>query len=437
VIVSVLILVGILWLFVLGMERGTRSPSVAGVLGLFVSCFMYVGVRSPVLLMAGFLMMLTGFICRWRSIRPARFAFVTLATIPAAMAWNVYISHERIEQFRQWQQEYKFESLAERLKYETRANQSIAPETAAPEVLAVSLSGESIGLMEEVDQQVEAENFIRPWLLSQLHHAQLNAFASSPGFGVTRGVRFNNEQQIRTEPRPTIVPRIAPEVPYRPDETISPTRELVRVDYRESDMPDEMGEAEPSNYDEAISFVPSSSMLKQLHRESAIDFVNPQGFGLIESPRRVAGFDAHAFSKLPKLEVPQVGETAGTYNETVASHDWMLASLQLVSMLKHETPVVYVTNELPRMEQLRSEDIPTRSLDAFEAMALPKIKQGEMIVVEENTNRIRMLGAVRAGNKCIECHEVPRNTLLGAFSYELARTKPLPETKPVAARPEL
>jgi hypothetical protein len=123
--------------------------------------------------------------------------------------------------------------------------------------------------------------------------------------------------------------------------------------------------------------------------------------------------------------------------EAQFAQDWLLVSLQLVSMLKHQTPVVYATKELPRMEVLRSEDIPTRPLDAFEAGALPKIKQGEMVVVEESANRIRTLGAVRAGNKCVECHQVPPNTLLGAFSYELARTKPLPEAKPIVEKSEL
>jgi hypothetical protein len=29
-----------------------------------------------------------------------------------------------------------------------------------------------------------------------------------------------------------------------------------------------------------------------------------------------------------------------------------------------------------------------------------------------------MLGAVRAGNDCLQCHNGPRGKLLGAFSYE-------------------
>lgn len=36
-----------------------------------------------------------------------------------------------------------------------------------------------------------------------------------------------------------------------------------------------------------------------------------------------------------------------------------------------------------------------------------------------------MLGAVRASNDCRQCHQVPRGTLLGAFSYELRRDPPL------------
>ena len=90
------------------------------------------------------------------------------------------------------------------------------------------------------------------------------------------------------------------------------------------------------------------------------------------------------------------------------------------------------------MEALSSADIPTRELDAFEAEALPKLRAGETLIVQESANRIQMLGAVRAGQTCSKCHQVPKLTLLGAFSYELAREQPVPE-KPAgpAERPEL
>jgi hypothetical protein len=39
----------------------------------------------------------------------------------------------------------------------------------------------------------------------------------------------------------------------------------------------------------------------------------------------------------------------------------------------------------------------------------------------QRPNDIRMLGSLRAVKDCRQCHEVPGNTLLGAFFYELQK----------------
>jgi hypothetical protein len=93
--------------------------------------------------------------------------------------------------------------------------------------------------------------------------------------------------------------------------------------------------------------------------------------------------------------------------------------------LKHETPRVYESDHLPRMEELSSATAKTRELGKFEAAALQKLLEGEEIHTAGTPNRIEMLGAVRASKQCLQCHEVPRGTLLGAFSYELRRDPPI------------
>jgi hypothetical protein len=50
-------------------------------------------------------------------------------------------------------------------------------------------------------------------------------------------------------------------------------------------------------------------------------------------------------------------------------------------------------------------------------------------VIDDNDDRIRMVGSLRAGKNCLECHSVRRGELLGAFSYELVPTRPLPAKK--------
>jgi hypothetical protein len=103
---------------------------------------------------------------------------------------------------------------------------------------------------------------------------------------------------------------------------------------------------------------------------------------------------------------------------------WRIQSLDLVSLLKHKEPAAYVSKNLPRMQELRH--APTRPLNAFESSALKSLRQGQDIEVESAANRIFMLGAIRAGKPCLECHAGTRGKLLGAFSYVLKQeqTKP-------------
>ena len=97
--------------------------------------------------------------------------------------------------------------------------------------------------------------------------------------------------------------------------------------------------------------------------------------------------------------------------------NFQLVRLELVSLLKHETPVAYVSKHLPQMDELR--DAPTRPLDDFERHALDRLRSDEDLVIDDAPNRIRMVGSLRAGKDCMECHSVRRGELLGAFSYEL------------------
>jgi hypothetical protein len=98
---------------------------------------------------------------------------------------------------------------------------------------------------------------------------------------------------------------------------------------------------------------------------------------------------------------------------------WEVARLDLVSLFKHAEPVAYVSEELPRMDQLRK--APTRPLDELEKTMLVELQQGEDLQVLLAGDRIRMMGSIRAAKQCRDCHEVQRGELLGAFSYKLRR----------------
>jgi hypothetical protein len=152
---------------------------------------------------------------------------------------------------------------------------------------------------------------------------------------------------------------------------------------------------------------PTDEIGWELHRDSIADFLSPTRLGYAKDRRHVAGFQSHQFNFAPNF---RQSEPAPTKYE--------LRRLELVSLLKHEQPSVYVTENLPRMDLLR--DVPLRPLDDFERDSLRRLWFGDDLVVDQQRDRLRLLGAIRAGKQCLSCHDAQRGDLLGAFSYHLA-----------------
>ncbi len=156
--------------------------------------------------------------------------------------------------------------------------------------------------------------------------------------------------------------------------------------------------------------LPKHDQLATLHADGLFDFLDPAGFGYVKDREHVAGFEPHQFRHMPDLS-PERG--------TGRMEKWAVIRLELVSLLKHGRPSVYVTSALPRMADPQS--APTRPLIPFEEKGLKALKAGDDLATESSGDRIRMVGSLRAGKQCLECHEVKRGELLGAFSWELQR----------------
>ena len=54
---------------------------------------------------------------------------------------------------------------------------------------------------------------------------------------------------------------------------------------------------------------------------------------------------------------------------------WAIRTIELVSLLKHPEPMVYLSDHLPRMDELRGARV--RPLDAFERESLPALRRRE------------------------------------------------------------
>jgi hypothetical protein len=148
--------------------------------------------------------------------------------------------------------------------------------------------------------------------------------------------------------------------------------------------------------------------LHDMHRDAIVDFIGAtwsggMRFGYFKSREYVVGFRPHQFGHYPHLEQPRL----------------QVHRLSLVSLLKHAEPRVYVSDQLPRMDDLRN--APTRPLDRFERAGLDLLLRGEELAGAQGPDRVRLLGPIVAGKTCIGCHGVEKGTLLGAFSYDLRR----------------
>lgn len=210
----------------------------------------------------------------------------------------------------------------------------------------------------------------RAKLLREIHEETVKIFVNQQGFGVTRtnGLRemllkkgIRRESPIPQPGMPSPSPWMSPSLQSRPA---------------------------------------SADGLRSFHQTSVADFINPAGFGFIKDRQHVAGFQEHQISEMP--EPPR---------------SWALQRLDLIGLLLQGKPIAYVSENLPRMQELKS--APTRELDEFESAGLLALKSGENLLVRMRGQERRMLGAIRAARQCLACHEAERGDLLGAFSYRM------------------
>lgn len=282
---------------------------------------------------------------------------------------GVYDAFEYVRSQRQLREEYPLVSLRERLPVRKGA-----PVASAPPHNAAALQSIETSIW-------DWSNDVRSYSLKQLHSRQVDSFVSAPGFGFSRMLRpgawtLNLRRELKPPPQP------GPE----PPPAWSP------------------GEAGPKSRFEEL--VRDSS--KRIREEGVVDFAFAEGFGYMKDLEHVAGFLPHRARTLPKLD---------------AAAPFSIDRIYLIGLVVHSEPTVYVTDTLPSMENVKS--TPTRPTDAFELAGIEALKAGEESFVRGNDQQLRMLGAIRAGRQCLDCHAVPRGSLLGAFSYYLSARKPV------------
>jgi hypothetical protein len=292
----------------------------------------------------------------------------------------------------EYRRKYPFESLAGRLAFEEGPARELKTGGAAP-----PLSADALNRLDATDNPRDpSRQDMRRRTLEILHSDEAQKFIDRVGFGLSR---MPSPSLIYLELPP------APTIPFdKPGEAANPDREPT-----ETLRP---GKAEGR--------MPSLDMLGSFHQLGGREnFASAVGFGYVKDREHVAGFQSHQFRRMPHLGDFQPRPTEGD----AAKEKWLVTRLELVSLLTHEEPAVYVSAELPRMDTLNKDRV--RPLSDFEGRALAALRRGEDVVTEATTNHIRMLGALRASRQCLDCHQVRRGDLLGAFSYDLQCDPPL------------
>lgn len=302
------------------------------------------------------------------------------------------------EQVEALKKKYPFESLSARLKHEEKYR------GAKPPILTADASRR----LDQLDQMVPAKT-VRAESLQMLHSLKVEEFISKSGVGISR------------LPRPgfhSVEPYVSEPIKLDASMEISSAEADLTPSDRLREDPGSAAPAVPH-----LHLMPSRQEIGSFHENNAVSFALPQNFGYVESRDRTAGFVLHGayYHLIPPLDLAQ----SRPEDEAKDQKHWKVQRMQLVSLLKHDTPHVYLSEHLPRMEEISSATVPTRELSEFEAAALKKLRSGRDLQTSSTPNHIEMLGAVRAGTSCLQCHEVPRGTLLGAFSYDLRRDPPI------------
>lgn len=377
-----------LWLarVIVGPTKSSPSPArvmgasfVFGVLSLFFNAIMLL-----------FQSVLSFFVVGLIAACGARRSIVVGATILCAlfgMGVNLKFLYDEYQKILGLRAEFPIVSLADRLAYEPLRSEQNKSEVALPESTRRRLDS----LENDSDHPQWS---LRQRLLQQVHDDQYLAFVMAEGFGVIRMIRPNRHwlelREVPLEP-----------LPSRPQAVEPPTAIQTPI----------LAVAEQRDF---------TASLTGQYESDVKSFLDSERIGFVKSRQVAAGFESHAMTRSP--------------NQILATElsNWQISRLDLVSLLKFAEPRVYLSERLPRMEELRNAE--TRPVDDFERQTLEQLRGGEDIVVDQQLNTIRMVGAVRAAKQCLDCHSVRRGDLLGAFSYLLDRKQPLPPPK-VDGRP--
>lgn len=338
---------------------GHSGPVAVSGLALISQVVILLG--SIILLGQALLTLMAMVVCAIARVSPRRTILVAASVAVVPFAVGLALGIRRAAELDRLRQQYAFESLEPRLAHELAS----PPSDDGPPKLSSSVEAELI------EFEGRSVGGLRPYMLQALHERRTSEFVLAFGFGPVRMLRVHESYLREPDTEAGELPLLRPRDPYG---------------------------SEPSA---PLTAAPDEDW-QWFHSWGLREFLDPGLFGYVQSFRRAAGFEPHAMQRDPS---------------SFAESQWTITRLELVSLLKHEEPVAYVSDSLPRMDELGSAR--TRPLNGFEEEALARLRTDEDLVVATEPGFVRMVGSVRAGKGCLDCHAVQRGELLGAFTYDL------------------
>ena len=256
--------------------------------------------------------------------------------------------------------------------------------------------------------------------LATLHNREYANFVASPGFGWQRVRRLNPNAIVElTLPELNDAERgrdwMSSLPPGDVQVDLATTARMKSKGLRLA-RPNTWGgdhEQVPNYWDDYWFAYNESNSQLHFHFASVQGFASRTSLGFPAGDGKAAGFSDHGFHHPPPAVQLSTGENKWARFRT--------AQLQLVSLMRLDSPRVYQLDGPPRMDRIRREHMPTRDLNAFEEYALKQLQESDEIVTASQGNTILMLGAVRSTERCTNCHGGDIGDLLGAFSYRFER----------------
>ncbi len=363
-------------------------------------------------------------ICKSLNLRLRTYALINTAIISTGYLYFWFTVVQYKHEIEEMIIQNPLQSMTERLAYESDAGETagdaILDSSSRTDELKHVRQGQTAREQDPILQQIQTSVYESQYAGSQwrrrhglrtllgIHQGTVSEFQVANGFGVgrMRDSRPRKEFIDLPSPEPVKQPEwILP--PYDP--LASPPRELVFADEKI------IGVESANNFarNDAVSF----------HVDQIVNFANASGFGYVDRERRqMIGFQSHGFRAPPQW-------ANGVQN---AKQNYEVTRLELISLLKHTPAAAYLSDNLPSMEELKSDAAPTRKLDEFEQQAISRLEQGEDLIVAEDQLGLRMVGAIRAVNECLQCHRGREGKLLGGFTYRLkpAKSESDPKSSP-------